>query len=206
MLTENQKLFFVQTALTAVINEVDRAQSKHPPINSLHEGYAVILEELDEVWTEIKKREPDADAVYKELVQVAAMAIRTIVDRNLIPKSTAKVETVATTEQDDDSWRAGVIYDPNSPSSLQVDGHSFELRTTNPICKIVYFLVGSSLYASHFDIRGAWIESLGAVYSYAEFSNVRYPCPSYIPLSSPSLKEIVCCIRTILEDPTLFFA
>ncbi len=44
--------------------------------NSYHEGYAVILEELDEVWEEIKKKEVDKEKLKKELTQVAAMAIK----------------------------------------------------------------------------------------------------------------------------------
>ena len=35
---------------------MERARTKHKPINSAHEGYAVILEELDEFWDEVKKK------------------------------------------------------------------------------------------------------------------------------------------------------
>jgi NTP pyrophosphatase (non-canonical NTP hydrolase) len=58
--------------------EVNRAEEKHPPMNSLHEGYAVILEELDEVWDEIKKKTPDLHRIRNELIQTAAMCIRLI--------------------------------------------------------------------------------------------------------------------------------
>lgn len=59
--------------------ELKRAESEHAPINSLHEGYSVILEELDEFWVEVKKRAENRSArnTYMELVQVAAMAART---------------------------------------------------------------------------------------------------------------------------------
>lgn len=60
--------------------ELYRARVKHPPMASLHEGYAVILEELDEVWDEVKKQERDLDAVRAELIQVAAMAARMALD------------------------------------------------------------------------------------------------------------------------------
>ncbi len=61
--------------------ELDRARSKHPkPFNSSHEGYAVILEELEEAWEEIKKQERSNAKVRKELIQVGAMAIRFIQD------------------------------------------------------------------------------------------------------------------------------
>ncbi len=61
--------------------ELDRARSKHPiPFNSSHEGYAIILEELEEAWEEIKKQERSNAKVRKELIQVGAMVIRFIQD------------------------------------------------------------------------------------------------------------------------------
>lgn len=62
--------------------EIDAARSKHKPINSAHEGYAVILEELDEFWQEVRKKrsERSPDKMVSELVQVAAMAQRTAED------------------------------------------------------------------------------------------------------------------------------
>lgn len=49
-------------------------------MNTPHEGYAVILEELDELWVEIKKKKPDTQEMRKEAIQVAAMAVRFIED------------------------------------------------------------------------------------------------------------------------------
>jgi hypothetical protein len=62
--------------------ELIRATSKHGPMNSLHEAYAVIKEELDETWDEIKVKSENRDLakVRGELTQVAAMAIRAIYD------------------------------------------------------------------------------------------------------------------------------
>ncbi len=58
------------------MSELDRARSKHPkPFNSAHEGYAIILEELEEAWEEIKKQERSNAKVRKELIQVGAMVI-----------------------------------------------------------------------------------------------------------------------------------
>lgn len=62
--------------LNAVKKEVLDATSKFGPFNSPHEGYAVIQEELEELWDDIKAdkgRQPDA---YHEAKQVAAMGIR----------------------------------------------------------------------------------------------------------------------------------
>lgn len=42
----------------------------------------MILEELDEFWAEVKRKQTDHDhqAMYDELVQIAAMAARTAID------------------------------------------------------------------------------------------------------------------------------
>jgi len=47
---------------------------------SLHEAWAVIFEELNEVWeiTLMKRRDRDPEALRKELIQVAAMAVKAI--------------------------------------------------------------------------------------------------------------------------------
>ena len=61
-----------------VSDELRKARSKFNPLNSAHEGYAVLLEEVDEVWDEVKKNDSRRDyaAMYRELVQVSAMAQR----------------------------------------------------------------------------------------------------------------------------------
>lgn len=77
-----------QSAITApsfladVETELARAQSLHAPMHSMHEGYAVILEELDEVKAHVwlKQSSRDPAAVYKELVQLAAMVARMAVE------------------------------------------------------------------------------------------------------------------------------
>lgn len=65
-----------------VQREVNRAEANWPPFNSAHEGYAIILEELDElkshVFTNQKRR--DLPAMRKEAIQVAAMAVRFVRD------------------------------------------------------------------------------------------------------------------------------
>lgn len=71
--------------LDAVGEEVNRARRLHLPINSAHEGYAVILEELDEFKAEVWKKQSQRDraAMLTELIQCAAMCIRTAVDIGL---------------------------------------------------------------------------------------------------------------------------
>jgi hypothetical protein len=57
-----------------VFLELERAISKFPTFN------AVLMEEVDELWDEIKRREPNHTAIREEAIQVAAMAIRFIRD------------------------------------------------------------------------------------------------------------------------------
>lgn len=63
-----------------IVEELDKARAKHAPMHGPHEGYAVILEELDELWDEVKAQHQDKERMRKEALQVAAMALRFIVD------------------------------------------------------------------------------------------------------------------------------
>lgn len=63
-----------------IYQEYIRAHNKFAAIHSPHEGYAVILEELDELWDEIKPNNGRKPAAMKEALQVATMAIRYIMD------------------------------------------------------------------------------------------------------------------------------
>jgi len=79
-------------AIGHVHNELIRATEMNGPFNSAHEGYAVILEELDELFDEIKKKSKDrsAEKMFDEAIQVAAMGIRFAMDIIL-----SKLETEA---------------------------------------------------------------------------------------------------------------
>jgi hypothetical protein len=59
--------------------------SKHASLHSHHEAYAVILEEVDEYWAEVKRwpRSHDPVEMKKELLHVASMALRAIIDLDL---------------------------------------------------------------------------------------------------------------------------
>lgn len=73
-------------AITDVIGgEVERAMSLHAPQHSHHEAYAVILEELDEYWEQVKRwpKRHDPVEMRTELIHVAAMAVRAIIDLKL---------------------------------------------------------------------------------------------------------------------------
>jgi truncated hemoglobin YjbI len=70
-------------AIMLVGNEAQRAAAKHRPMHSHHEAYAVIKEEFDEYWLEVQKggsKPRDPEALKLELVQTAAMCIRTLTD------------------------------------------------------------------------------------------------------------------------------
>ncbi len=62
------------------LDELERATSKFGRFASGHEGYAIIKEELDELWDEIKDKKHTNEAMRAEAIQVAAMAIRFVMD------------------------------------------------------------------------------------------------------------------------------
>jgi hypothetical protein len=64
-------------AASDALAEVRRARDMFGPMASMHEGYAVLLEELDEVWdiVKMKQRERPLHLARKEMIQVAAMAL-----------------------------------------------------------------------------------------------------------------------------------
>lgn len=70
----------VKAIVRAVAQEVMRARVKHPtPFHGPHDGYAKLLEEVDELWDEVKADSP-IDRQHREAVHVAAMAVRFIAD------------------------------------------------------------------------------------------------------------------------------
>ena len=80
--------------LQDVEDEVEKAGEKHAPMNSLHGGYAVLLEEFDELWDQVKlkRSERDPENICLELIQIAAMAARTAVDLGFVRSPSPPVE------------------------------------------------------------------------------------------------------------------
>ncbi len=67
-------------ALEDVAAELVRARAKFPrPFASSHEGFAILDEECDELWDEVKAN-ARKEVLRAEAVQVAAMAVRFIQD------------------------------------------------------------------------------------------------------------------------------
>jgi hypothetical protein len=72
--------FRLSRLLDELSQELLKAQEKHAKMHGPHEGYAVILEELDELWDEVRAQRPDKERMTKEALQVAAMGLRFILD------------------------------------------------------------------------------------------------------------------------------
>jgi NTP pyrophosphatase (non-canonical NTP hydrolase) len=60
--------------------ELERASRHGTTFNSLHEAYAVLLEEVDEVWDITRQKRKDRDEAHlrKELIQIGAMALKAL--------------------------------------------------------------------------------------------------------------------------------
>ena len=79
--TINEKLRYLDQAMALVREEYRRAMTKHPnQFVNAHEGYAVLLEEVDELWDHVKVDSAYTALAMKEAVQIAAMAVKFIVE------------------------------------------------------------------------------------------------------------------------------
>jgi len=74
-MTDEQKIALI---LYQVRNELVKAMAKHGPMRSRHEGYAILKEEFDEFWDEIKRN--DGQKAREEVLQIGAMAVRYLLD------------------------------------------------------------------------------------------------------------------------------
>ncbi|HYE35487.1 HU family DNA-binding protein [Methylocaldum sp.] len=68
-------------ALRQVRTELQKSIATFPELHSLHEGYALIQEELDDLWDEVKV--DDETSAVDEALQVAAVAVRFAVELGL---------------------------------------------------------------------------------------------------------------------------
>lgn len=76
----NQLMADVDFVLSKVREEIERAYAKHRAYASAHEAWAVIREEVDELWDEVKADNGYTLPAFREAEQVAVTAIRYIVD------------------------------------------------------------------------------------------------------------------------------
>lgn len=68
----------IEDALDEIWNEYESARLRFPAMHSAHEGYAVLKEEVDELWHEVKHGTRERQR--EEVVQVAAMALAFLVE------------------------------------------------------------------------------------------------------------------------------
>lgn len=68
----------INEILQDVFKETETAVNQWPKFNSVHEGYAVLAEEVDELWQHVKtnQKKRKIAEMKKECIQVAAMAVR----------------------------------------------------------------------------------------------------------------------------------
>lgn len=69
-------------AMEWVLAELETAQFTYPPMNSAHEGLAILQEEVHELMLEVYKSPKNRNdkAMENECIQVAAMGMRFLVD------------------------------------------------------------------------------------------------------------------------------
>lgn len=82
-----EKMPDLRRVLQLVELELVKAWTKHPgEFHNAHEGFAVLKEEVDELWDEVKRDTAYTKAGMKEAIQTAAMAVRFIVELHAHPK------------------------------------------------------------------------------------------------------------------------
>ena len=70
----------MEDAVNIIYDEYKEASQKFGDFHNAHEGYSVILEEMDELWNAIKDKKCGTREQAKEAKQVGAMALRFLVD------------------------------------------------------------------------------------------------------------------------------
>lgn len=73
----------IEEFLQRMREEFSYTRIKYPKaISSPHEAAAIIREEFEEFWEEVRDNR-SKDYMYRELVQIATMALRTVLDLDL---------------------------------------------------------------------------------------------------------------------------
>ena len=73
-------ILYNEPEVLQVVDELNRAMKQHGPMRSPHEGWAVLYEEVDELWDEVRAKEHDLEKMKKEARQAAAMALRFMIE------------------------------------------------------------------------------------------------------------------------------
>jgi hypothetical protein len=89
MINDDEMATLAKKILNEISIEYSRACISHTAFPTMHHGYAVIKEELDELWDEIKlnpnkmsdvNRKLWKQDVKREAIQISAMALRFVID------------------------------------------------------------------------------------------------------------------------------
>lgn len=72
----------IDLTMSMIKTELQAAMTMWPSMHSPHEGFAVILEEVDELWEQVKvnQNRHDIAKMSTEAIQIAAMAARFVID------------------------------------------------------------------------------------------------------------------------------
>lgn len=76
----NDQWWDVKGVLEDVTDVVIAATRKHAPMHTPHEGISVIREEFEELWDHVKADTGRTEKAREEALQLAAMAVRYILD------------------------------------------------------------------------------------------------------------------------------
>jgi len=78
--SETQGQHRVRVVMERIQKELMRAVRIHAAFHSAHEGYAILLEEVDELKAEVFRRDRHYDRMRTEAIHVAAMGARFVLD------------------------------------------------------------------------------------------------------------------------------
>jgi len=75
-------------SIKAIITEYNHTIIKQPPFSSTYEGWAMIRQQVDELWEQVKKDETEnvKAIMCKEAAQIGAMAMRFMIDLGMDDK------------------------------------------------------------------------------------------------------------------------
>ena len=78
-INEFDRVIQTKVAASFLIEELERANRIYgTSFTSPHEGYAVMLEELEELFEEIRQKRPNKERLREEAIQLGAMALKFI--------------------------------------------------------------------------------------------------------------------------------
>ncbi|KPQ06166.1 MAG: hypothetical protein HLUCCA12_12000 [Rhodobacteraceae bacterium HLUCCA12] len=79
-MADTTKATAIRAIALEIAEEVERADTKHPPLNSPHEAWSVIYEELEELREHVRADTGRGPEARKEAIQIAAMGLRYVLN------------------------------------------------------------------------------------------------------------------------------